>query len=111
MSEDICSFEQIKIESFECDSTELDPTEISEKSQSQSAIDQKIVTKMEKLFECSTIKAIELYIALRRPDLDDLKIFGKNLKWLRSNNVTMITIIDNCKILLITFGMSINHEH
>lgn len=105
ISEEICPVEQI-IESIECDFSESSATEISEMSQSQRVIDQKIVTKMEKLFECSTSKAIELYITLKRPNLDDLKFFGKKLKWLKSNDVSMIVVIDNCKILMKPLGMA-----
>lgn len=98
--------DQIIIESNECDALETDPIEeISEKCQFQSVIDRKTITKMEKLFECSTSKAIELYIALKRPNSDDLNIFGMKLKWLKSNNVTMSVVLDNCKMLLKPLGM------
>lgn len=101
--EEICPVQQI-IESTECDFPDSDLKEISKINQSQSAVDQKIVTKMEKLFECSTTKAIELYIALKRPNLDDLNIFGEKLKWLKTKNVTISVITDNCKMLLKPLG-------
>lgn len=109
-SEETCPVEQ-KIESIECDFPESSATEISEViSQSKSVIDQTIVTKMEKLFKCSTSKAIELYITLKRPNVDDLNIFGKKLKWLKSNDVSMIVVIDNCKILMKPLGMANVHQ-